>query len=152
MKAIHLKCESEGIGLKGLSKVEDEKHAYTSCCWDIPRDTAKSLEGGWIYFHTTKNEPSKFGGVITSWEAQEPEPEDVDGEAEVDSAEDTDAVKTKTKAKSTKKAAKAPKVVESITFHFEARMEGKGQAWRGPGRTTAWTSGAIDAKLKHEKA
>ena len=66
MIAIHLKCEPEGIGLKGLTHTTGE--TYRSCCWDVGDDEANALVGGWIYFHHLKSKPSVFGGRIFGFE------------------------------------------------------------------------------------
>lgn len=42
-------------------------------------------------------------------------------------------------------------IEEGWAFVFEARHEGRGQAWRGRDYSLAWTSGIIDASLPHER-
>ena len=58
----HFKCV-DSTGIKGFG---DNK--YTSEAWDIPIDDAEKLVGGNVYFHTTKNDKSYFGGVVTKYE------------------------------------------------------------------------------------
>jgi hypothetical protein len=41
-------------------------------------------------------------------------------------------------------------IEDRYTFVFEARPEGRDQAWRGKHHGMAWTSGIIDASLPHE--
>lgn len=53
-------------GIKGLG----DNH-YTSEAWDIPVDDAEKILNGNVYFHTTKNEKSYFGGVVTKYEVIE---------------------------------------------------------------------------------
>lgn len=58
----HFKCV-DGMGIKGLGD-----HQYSSEAWDITKEEAEKLVGGNIYFHTTKNDKSYFGGVVTRYE------------------------------------------------------------------------------------
>lgn len=39
---------------------------------------------------------------------------------------------------------------QGLAFTFEARKEGRNQAWRGANHDMAWTSGLVDAALPHE--
>ena len=43
----------------------------TSEAWDISLEDADKLVGGHVYFHTTKNDKSYFGGVVTKYEVME---------------------------------------------------------------------------------
>jgi hypothetical protein len=41
-------------------------------------------------------------------------------------------------------------VEDGYALIFEARKEGRGQAWRGSSHGMAWTGGIIDAASTHE--
>jgi len=40
---------------------------------------------------------------------------------------------------------------QGLAFTFEARKEGRDQAWRGADHAMAWTSGLVEDALPHEK-
>lgn len=61
----HFKCVDSN-GIKGLGD-----NQYSSEAWDIPIEDAEKLVGGNVYFHTTKNDKSYFGGVVTKYEVME---------------------------------------------------------------------------------
>lgn len=68
--ALHVISHQAGIGREGLSRVEGEKALWRSGCWLFQeRDDPKSLVGGWIYLHETRNGPSMFGGRIVEVDA-----------------------------------------------------------------------------------
>lgn len=58
----HFKCV-DSAGIKGFGD-----HQYSSEAWDIPIEDVEKLVGGNVYFHTTKNDKSYFGGVVTRYE------------------------------------------------------------------------------------
>ena len=65
MKAIHLICHEEGNGLRGLEPAPEGKNVWMSYPWAFhSRYDLKSLEGGWLYLHSEKAVPSRFGGII----------------------------------------------------------------------------------------
>ena len=49
-----------------LDKVADD--VWRTCCWAISAEDAAALVGGWVYLHSTKGEPSFFGGIVTAAE------------------------------------------------------------------------------------
>jgi hypothetical protein len=121
MWAIHIKCEPEGIGLKGMTQIGGG--LYRSEAWPFTEGEANLLlarapEGGWVYFHPTKAETSVFGGVCLRVEKVQVE----------------DAA-----------------IEDRVVFEFRARHEGRGNAWRGQDHMRAWTGGIIEPTLPHEQ-
>jgi hypothetical protein len=76
VKVLHLfnKQSDYGPGLRNLILVSSEDYSYRSGFWDIPLAEAEALVDGMIYLHTSKAEPSRFGGRVTKVE-QEKRPE-----------------------------------------------------------------------------
>ena len=66
MKILHLICRTDPQTQRplGISKIKDEQDTYMSCCWDFKLEDAKQLVGGMIFFHDTKAEDSKLGGLV----------------------------------------------------------------------------------------
>lgn len=66
MKKLHLICkrDEEGHSLKGLYRVDAEKHTWASGKWDIKPEEAKQLIGGKLFLHQSKTERSHFGGTV----------------------------------------------------------------------------------------
>lgn len=113
-KAIHLINRREGTGHFGMSRWEDETHGYRSCCWLLTDEQAADLLGGWVNFHATKADVSRFGGRILGFEP---------GSGEM---------------------------ADRKVILFRAEREGREQTWRGADHDMAYTSGILDADLKHE--
>jgi hypothetical protein len=66
VKSIHFICEHQGIGWRNLHR--DSDGTYRSGYWDISREDAENLVGGWLYLHERKSEASAFGGKILEFE------------------------------------------------------------------------------------
>ncbi|WP_293680147.1 hypothetical protein [uncultured Phenylobacterium sp.] len=67
MQAIHLVCRREGALLKNLSPIDPVRGRYRSGFWNLGRETAQALVGGWVYLHETKARRSAFGGKVLRW-------------------------------------------------------------------------------------
>jgi hypothetical protein len=69
-KSIHLICRRDGIGLMGLS-FDRETRMFRSVAWGLSQADANEIEGGWVYFHPTKDDRSEFGGFVKRVEPTE---------------------------------------------------------------------------------
>ena len=68
--ALHLINRDDERGRPlNLDKVAGD--VWRTCCWMISAEDAAALVGGWVYLHSTKGEPSFFGGVVTPEHARE---------------------------------------------------------------------------------
>ena len=68
MLAIHLICRRDSHGLmRNLMPIAPQKGHYRSGYWDLSREDAEALVGGWLYLHGKRSEPSAFGGRVLSW-------------------------------------------------------------------------------------
>jgi hypothetical protein len=67
-KSIHLKCDREGAGLKGLKLIDRENRLHRSVSWELSQAEADEIVGGWVYFHPSKAAPSEFGGIVVNVE------------------------------------------------------------------------------------
>ncbi|MDA9991307.1 hypothetical protein N9E48_10945 [Paracoccaceae bacterium] len=69
MKVLHIVQNkfAQGSTVKrlGLDVIKDlTPLTYGTCCWNFSTDEAKSLVGGMILLHDTKNLPSFIGGEV----------------------------------------------------------------------------------------
>ncbi len=68
MKVIHFICKREGARLKGVT-FDKETNLFRSGQWDISKQQADELIGGWVYLHPNKASRSEFGGIVHSVES-----------------------------------------------------------------------------------
>jgi len=121
MWAVHIKCEPEGIGLRGMTQIGGglyRSEALPFTAGEAKTFLARAQEGGWVYFHPTKAGTSVFGGVCLHVE-----------KVQVDDAA----------------------IEDRLVFEFRARREGSGNAWRGRDHMRAWTGGIVEPTLPHER-
>lgn len=68
MHAIHLICRrSDGVSLDGVTFVKGTT-SFRSGQWDLAREDAERVVGGWLYLHSAKGSRAEIGGVVESFE------------------------------------------------------------------------------------
>lgn len=68
MRAVHFICgRDDGVSLNNFS-FDDASGITRSGNWDVRKEDASALMGGWMYLHPAKASPSEFGGIIVGFE------------------------------------------------------------------------------------
>jgi hypothetical protein len=62
--------------VRNQQRIDASQHEWESGYWKVSAESAETLVGGEIYFHTSQVKPSYFGGKIISYRVQSGGPDD----------------------------------------------------------------------------
>ncbi len=68
--ALHVICEPNIRNQPKNCWYDGPRKTFCSGYWDISSEEAKTLMGGWLYFHQSKANPSYYGGRVLAFRSE----------------------------------------------------------------------------------